>query len=224
MIYDLIVVGAGPAGCAAAITAVRGGARVLLLERGRFAGHKVCGEFVSAESLDLLHNLLAPDQRHLVSGAPRIARGRFFADGAELKAEISPSAASITRFDMDSALWDSCIQSGVETRAECTVEAVESTDPFKATTQDECFHGKAVINATGRWSNLTSPAARAGVNKERWVGVKAHFREASAPASVDLYFFDGGDCRGQPVRVAWHNCLCGRLNACAIGPSDLAQT
>ena len=224
MIYDLIVVGAGPAGCAAAISAVRGAARVLLLERGRFPRHKVCGEFVSAESLDLLHNLLAPDQRHLVSGAPRIARGRIFADGAELNAEISPPAASITRFDMDSALWDSCIQSGVETRAECTVEAVEGTDPFKATTQDECFHGKAVINATGRWSNLTSPAARAGVNKERWVGVKAHFREASAPASVDLYFFDGGYCGVQPVRVAGQNGSGAVINACAMVRTDIAST
>jgi flavin-dependent dehydrogenase len=229
MIYDLIVVGAGPAGCAAAITAVRGGAKVLLVERGRFPRHKVCGEFVSAESLELLHNLLATDQRHLVSGAPRIARGRIFVDGTELKAEINPAAASITRFDMDSALWDSCIQSGVETRAECTVEVVEGTDPFKATTQDECFHGKALINATGRWSNLTSPATRAGVNhaslkKERWVGVKAHFREASAPASVDLYFFDGGYCGVQPVRVAGQNGSGAVINACAMVRADIATT
>jgi menaquinone-9 beta-reductase len=227
MIYDLIVVGAGPAGCAAANTAVRGGARVLLLERGRFPRHKVCGEFVSAESLDLLNNLLAPDRRHLVSEAPRIARGRIFADGAELEAEINPAAASIARFDMDSASWDSCIQSGVETRAECTVEAVEGTDPFKVTTPDEGFHGKALINATGRWSNLTSPATRAGVSrggvsKEHWVGVKAHFREVSAPASVDLYFFDGGYCGVQPVRLAGQNGSGAVINACAMVRADIA--
>jgi flavin-dependent dehydrogenase len=224
MIYDLIVVGAGPAGCAAAISVVRGGAKVLLLERGRFPRHKVCGEFVSAESLDLLHNLLAPDERHLISEAPRIARSRIFADGAELEAAISPPAASITRFDMDSALWDSCIQSGVETHAECTVDAVESTGPFKVTTGGECAHGKALINATGRWSNLTSPATRAGVNKERWVGVKAHFREASAPVSVDLYFFDGGYCGVQPVRVAGQNGSGAVINACAMVRTDIATT
>src|SRR2546427_3852143 len=224
MIYDLIVVGAGPAGCAAAITAVRGGARVLLLERGRFPRHKVCGEFVSAESLDLLHNLLAPGQRHLISQAPRIARGRIFADGAELEAEISPPAASIARFDMDSGLWDSCIQSGVEARAERTAEAVEGTGPLKVMTRGECFPGKALINATGRWSNLTSPATRAGVRKERWVGVKAHFREASAPASVDLYFFDGGYCGVQPVRLIGQNGSGVVINACAMVRADIATT
>src|SRR5712692_3277910 len=105
--YDLIVIGGGPAGTSAAITAARNGARVLLLERGRFPRHKVCGEFVSAESLDLLRDLLAPPHRQLISDAPRIAHSRIFADGATLSAEIAPPAASITRFDLDSALWAS---------------------------------------------------------------------------------------------------------------------
>ena len=34
---DVLVIGAGPAGCAAAITAARGGARVLVLDRARTA-------------------------------------------------------------------------------------------------------------------------------------------------------------------------------------------
>ena len=38
--FDAIVVGAGPAGTAAAITMARGGLKVILIERGRFAGAK----------------------------------------------------------------------------------------------------------------------------------------------------------------------------------------
>ena len=38
--YDLIVVGAGPAGSAAALVAARAGLSVLLLERGPFPGAK----------------------------------------------------------------------------------------------------------------------------------------------------------------------------------------
>jgi flavin-dependent dehydrogenase len=53
---DLIVAGGGPAGTAAAITAVRLGARVLLLERGRFPRYKVCGEFVSGEAFNVLRD------------------------------------------------------------------------------------------------------------------------------------------------------------------------
>src|SRR5438477_886337 len=106
--FDLIVVGAGPAGSAAAITAAHGGARVLLLERTRFPRHKVCGEFVSAESLGLLQNLLAKDSRHLLTGAPRICNSHIFLDGSMLEARIDPAAASIARFDLDAALWETC--------------------------------------------------------------------------------------------------------------------
>ena len=50
-LYDLAVIGAGPAGLAAAITAARTGVKVLLVERGKLPRHRVCGEFVSAEAL-----------------------------------------------------------------------------------------------------------------------------------------------------------------------------
>ena len=224
MIFDLIVVGGGPAGCAAAIRAARTGASVLLLEGGRFPRHKVCGEFVSAESLDLLESLLAPAHRLLIDRAPRIARGRIFVDGRELAAKITPAAASITRFDLDSALWDSCACAGVERRTDCAVQSVEGTEPFRVTTRSESILAKAVINASGRWSKLTSPMTRAGVTQERWIGVKAHFREPAGPdsPSVDLYFFDGGYCGVQPVSCADQNGSRMAVNACAMVRSDVA--
>ncbi|HZM09179.1 MAG TPA: FAD-dependent oxidoreductase, partial [Candidatus Limnocylindrales bacterium] len=49
--FDLAIVGAGPAGSSSAITAARLGARVGLFEAKDFPRHRVCGEFVSAESL-----------------------------------------------------------------------------------------------------------------------------------------------------------------------------
>ena len=76
--HDLIVIGGGPAGTSAAITCARSGAHVLLLERGRFPRQKVCGEFVSAESLALLDDLLAPqDKRLLTVSLHRVARQRL---------------------------------------------------------------------------------------------------------------------------------------------------
>jgi flavin-dependent dehydrogenase len=221
---DLIVVGGGPAGCAAAISAARSGASVLLLERGRFPRHRVCGEFVSAESLELLQDLLAPAHHTMVSKAPRITRSRMFVDNAELHAEITPAAASITRFDLDAALWDSCASAGVERRCDCVVKSVQGAGPFRVTTQADSFDAKALINATGRWSNLTSATTRARATKKdaHWIGVKAHFLEVSAAPSVDLYFFDGGYCGVQPISPAAQNGAATTVNACAVVRADIA--
>lgn len=220
--YDLIVVGAGPAGCAAAITARRAGAEVLLLERGRFPRHKVCGEFVSAESLNLLQGLLTEKDRRLIVDAPRIAQGRIFADGAEIHAPIDPPAASIARFDMDCALWKTCVECGVDAREETTVQAVEGHGAFVVKTTNGRYDAKALINATGRWSNLTSAAVRAAATGERWIGLKAHFQEPNPPASVDLYFFDGGYCGVQPVGQRSNGT--GAVNACAMVKANAATT
>ena len=215
--YDLIVIGAGPAGGSAAITAANIGAKVLLLERGRFPKHKVCGEFVSAESLDLLAKLLTPDDRTLIDTAVRIPRGRIFVEDAEIHAEITPPAASITRFELDAALWKSCLANGVDVRQECSVQAIEGTGPFAVRTSGETFASRAVVNATGRWSNLTSPGIRSLQTQTRWIGVKSHFFEPNPPASVDLYFFDGGYCGVQPIDE-------NTVNACAMVQAGAAAS
>lgn len=221
--FDLAVIGGGPAGTCAAITAVRAGARVLLVERGRLPRQRVCGEFVSAESLALLAELLASSAPALLSGALRIPQARLFFDGHSVHAPIDPPAASIARFDLDFTLWQAAQQAGVSTRVETTIESVTGSGPFTLRTEAEELHARAVINASGRWSNLT-PAGSDPLpdQKEKWLGLKAHFSERSPHPSVDLYFFEGGYCGVQPVELAGSRE--DRINACAMVRSDIARS
>lgn len=57
MIYDAIVAGAGPGGCACALFLARAGRQVLLVDKAAFPREKVCGDAVSGKSVGVMREL-----------------------------------------------------------------------------------------------------------------------------------------------------------------------
>ena len=55
--YDVIVVGAGPAGSTTAAYLAKGGAQVALLEKSEFPREKVCGDGLTPRAVKQLHDL-----------------------------------------------------------------------------------------------------------------------------------------------------------------------
>jgi flavin-dependent dehydrogenase len=209
--YDLIVVGAGPAGSACAITAARAGAKVLLLEKDRFPRQKVCGEFVSPESLSLLHGFLEDGR---FQSCAQVISSRIFLDNKILKLPVSPAAQSIPRFDLDPALFAAAEKAGVTAYEGIAATEVQRDEVFRVRTSESTYSARAVVNASGRWSKLTQFNV---AGKEKWIGLKAHFTEPSPPQTVDLYFFPGGYCGVTPVGQ-------NSVNACAMVRADAAHT
>jgi flavin-dependent dehydrogenase len=122
-----------------------------------------------------------------------------------------------------------------------TVESIAKDESFRLSTSAGACQARAVIDATGRWSNLRAQSAMKGSSSgtnekdEKWLGVKAHFSEFEPHASVDLYFFDGGYCGVQPVTLTETNPVNGgaagvsnpraqRVNTCAMVRSDAARS
>jgi flavin-dependent dehydrogenase len=238
--FDLAIVGGGPAGASAAITAARSGARVALFESRQFPRHKVCGEFVSAESLDLLSELLADEIaiHSLFGNAPQLSRTRLWLGSRMLQAPVSPAALSITRFHLDDALWKAAQAVGVDCRANCEVSGAGGEGPFQLQTADGMISARALIVAAGRWSQFV--ADRALPPGPKWIGLKAHFCEDHPSLTTDLYFFEHGYCGIQPVAqagaqptVAHPSPSSGQalghragdvVNACAMVRSDCASS
>ena len=64
---DVLVAGAGPAGCVAAIALARAGARVLLVDRAAFPRDKLCGDTLNPGTLRVLARWGLPDEVEQVS-------------------------------------------------------------------------------------------------------------------------------------------------------------
>ncbi|MCJ7873075.1 FAD-binding protein [Phaeobacter sp. J2-8] len=61
MEFDLIVIGAGPAGAAAAMTAVRAGLRCALVDKARFPRDKLCGAGFTGRAAKYYREIFATD-------------------------------------------------------------------------------------------------------------------------------------------------------------------
>jgi menaquinone-9 beta-reductase len=124
-LYDVAIVGAGPAGSATAVHLVRAGWRVALLERATFPRHKPCAEYLSPAVEPLLRELGVLDE--IDAGRPSRLRGfRIFApNGSAFQADFAgtraPSGRSIfetglavPRYTLDAILAAAARRAGVD--------------------------------------------------------------------------------------------------------------
>jgi len=155
-VYDLVVVGAGPAGSTAARYAARRGLKVLLLDRRREIGVPVqCGEYVAkdeevrtifpgVEGLDDLmevpHRVRQIDTDLIRIWSPA---GRHW--------DIPFGGYTVRRDKMDQGIADQAVAEGAELRTETTVHRVRGR---VAVTNHGDIEGKVVIGADGPRSTV----------------------------------------------------------------------
>lgn len=189
---DVVIVGAGPAGAAAAITVAHQGRRVVLIDKAVFPRDKICGDGLTTGALRLLERLgvdphgiaswTAAQDVHVSSPSGRVAtfplpRGR------------GTYAVIARRTDLDAAIVDRARHLGATVvEGSEVVGALDSGEHVTLTLADgTSVTAPYVIAADGMWSPLRKllGTATPGYLGE-WHAFRQYFRN-TGPATRDLW-------------------------------------
>lgn len=167
-VWDVVVVGAGPAGASAARAAAAAGRRVLLLEKAELPRYKTCGGGIIGPSRDALppgFQLPLRDRVHAVT---------FSLDGKLTRTRRSKGMlfGLINRPEFDAALVESAKEAGAEVRTGVAVSKVEQHGPAVpdrrtvavVLSDGETLHARAVVGADGSAGRI---GAHVGVKLEQ---------------------------------------------------------
>ena len=197
---DLLVVGAGPSGAAAAVHAARAGLDTLVVDRAAFPRDKCCGDGLTAMALRELEGIgftpeAAPSWRTVAAATVRSPSGRertfpLPADGAY--------AAVARRTDLDAALVELARAAGTQVADGCGLTGAAVADGGRAVTADIEGLGPVTarwaVGADGMWSPLRkalgcdSPGYRG-----EWHAFRQYFRNVGPEAAEEMFVWFEAD-------------------------------
>ncbi len=150
--FDVAIVGSGPAGASCAAFCAMAGMRTLLLEREKFPREKVCGDCLNPSCTPVLKRLgVAEAIRALPHG--KLTRVDFIAIGEKTISIDLPHDAEIAvkRSSFDQLLMHRAAQLGAEIRDGVTVTSVTGNNGWRI---NDSIRARTLVAADGRNSTV----------------------------------------------------------------------
>jgi len=214
-IFDVAIVGGGPAGSSCAAFCALAGLRALVLEREKFPREKVCGDCLNPSCWSVLEHLgLAQQVRALPHS--KLESVEFIAiDGHRVIVDLpngEQCEISVKRCLFDDVLLKRARDVGAQVREETTVTSLANNGNWKIeTATGESFSAQVLVGADGRNStvarlcNLLPHPARERVALQAHVPLPQNFGRR-----IVLQFLPQGYSGQAPVNDA-------ELNLCLVG-------
>ncbi|GAP99534.1 NAD(P)/FAD-dependent oxidoreductase [Leptolyngbya sp. NIES-2104] len=208
--YDIIVIGAGLAGCSSAIQLAEHGYRVLLLEQQRYPVHKLCGEFLSIEVIAAFERLGILEAVRQAGAHPIRRTYLTTSTGASFESELPGVALGLSRYQLDLMLFQRSQELGAHCLDGTVVRSVSGDlqQGFVVNTNQGSFTSSLVLGCYGKRSALDR--SRPFTQKHSpFVAFKAHYTGLELPGVIELHAFPGGYCGLSQIET-------GEINVCWI--------
>ncbi len=202
--FEVLIVGGGLAGLSLAIMCAQSGLKVLLIEKGTYPRQKVCGEYISMESYDMVKGLGVPLETLQV---PIINKFVLTSPHSrEATTRMNTGGFGISRYYLDEKLAQLAVDAGVKLLTQTKVQhMVNIHNGYQVTTQKgHVFESPLLVGAYGRISGLHHPSK---ISQKEFVGVKYHVDAGPADDTIEIHHFKGGYCGVSKVENGHYN-LC----------------
>ena len=205
--YDVIIVGAGPAGAAAGLYAARNGLKALMVDKEKFPRDKICGDALSGKSvavlreLDLLEktqNLPGAHIQSIVFSSPDHASFRIDLKKTSLK--NIPKGFVIRRKNFDAFMFNEAKQAVSQTLENFTVTDLILEDGYvqgiKGTTKGQegelSFYSNIVLGADGYKSVVARKLGLYEHDPKHWVvALRCYYKNiADLTDQIELHYVD----------------------------------
>lgn len=148
-LWDVVIVGAGPAGATAANYLASAGRRVLLLDKSRFPREKICGDGLIPDALNGLRALGLYEE--VCDAGFRVNRLVIMSPSG-IRVEVPAECVTLKRAVLDKLIVERAIATGTVFRVG-TVTAVDGDEPdgvrVHSTDAAVALRGRVVLIATG---------------------------------------------------------------------------
>ncbi|MFZ0889114.1 MAG: NAD(P)/FAD-dependent oxidoreductase [Candidatus Binataceae bacterium] len=200
-IWDLVVVGGGPAGLAVAIVAAEQGLSAVVIERHDFPPDKACGEGVLPPGVKALARLGVAGRFDHTTSFP-FAGIRFIQeDGSSAESLMPTNGLGIRRTVLVQALAHRAEELGALLRHRCCVHSVD-TEPHEAVihTSQGKVCGRLVVAADGLASSLRKASGlEAPTRRRRRFALRQHYELCPWTDFVEVYVDEKGEAVVTPV-------------------------
>lgn len=195
--YDVIIAGAGPAGCTAAKVLAEKGYRVLLVEKFKMPRYKSCSGILIKKTMALTNLYFGAPVPQKAMCTPVDNRGMIFTNDLGKEYRFEQEGCNVWRSQFDSWLADKARESGAVVRDDTiAVSCEEEGGCVHVTLRGSCLQGNALGRALADGKKTYIETAKYLLDCEGVAGMLKRKIIKNPPACVTTFqtFYEGSIC------------------------------